>query len=139
MTCARCHALAAELAAAREQLAAWEAYEAEPTATSEQLSRMGRWQARFGLTASEALILIALVDRKGAPMTPDALLRQTRLRPGVDHGREVQSNVVQQLVSRCRRALSDHRLGKAIRTVKHVGYAIDAEFGATLKSRAAEA
>lgn len=135
MTCPRCHALQADLAAARDELAAWRAHEADATRLAGSLERLGRWQARFGLTASEALILLALIDRDGAPMTRDALIAVLEQRPGSDHGRDIQSNVVQAFVCRLRQKLAREALGRAVRTVYGIGYAVDAPSAATLRER----
>lgn len=135
MVCAQCQTLRAELAAAHDEIAAWRAHEADAARLAGSLDRLGRWQARFGLTASEALILLALVDRDGAPMTRDALIAVLEQRPGSDHGRDIHSNVVQAFVCRLRQKLAREALGRAVRTVYGIGYAVDAPAAATLRER----
>ena len=139
MTCARCDALAADLAAVREELAAWEAHDAGEGRAERSLERIGRWQDRFRLTVSEAMILLALVDAGGRPVTTETLKKVTRHRPGADHAREVESNVVQILICRLRKALDRDGLGDVVQTLRHVGYLVSPLGALALKSRVAEA
>lgn len=139
MTCPRCQALQAELAQAREELAAWRAHSDDTVQDDQALARLARWQAALGLTLSQAMILIALVDRKGAPMSRPALNAVLSRRPGADHDRDVEDSVVQAFVCRLRQQLAHEGLGQPIQTVWGLGYAIAVESAAALKARVGEA
>lgn len=139
MRCARCEALAAELAAARKTIAAWESYDDGQAQTENSLERLARWQARFKLTMSEALVLLALVDRSGRPVSIDALLKVVQSRPGADRAREVEGNLVQVLIHRIRKILDRDGLGDAIQTMRSVGYLTPPLAVLALKSRVGEA
>lgn len=138
MTCAHCDDLRGQLAVAQDELAAWRAHDAADVAEAVGYERRGRWQARFRLTPSEAVILIALVDRRGLPMSVEALLTVSR-QTGWDRAREIESNVVGVMISRVRRALSRDALGASISTVRGYGYAVSVEAALALKSRVREA
>lgn len=138
MSCALCDDLRAQLAAAHDELAAWRAHDAAGVADAVGVERRGRWQARFRLTPGEAVILIALVDRRGLPMSIGALETVSR-QTGWDRAREIESNVVGVMISRIRRALSREALGALITTVRGYGYAISVEGALALKSRVREA
>lgn len=139
MTCARCEALKAEVAELREEVAAWKAWEATEARAEGAVGRLGRWSLRFRLTASQALILIALVDNCGRPLSRDTLLNVVQSGPGRDRAREIRYNLIDVLVYRLRKILDRDGLGDAIQTMRHVGYLVPVLAATALRSRVGEA
>lgn len=139
MTCPRCQTLQAELAEAREELAAWRSHHDGTVQEDQAVARLARWQAALGLTLSQAMILIALVDRHGAPMSRPALNAVLSRRPGADHDRDVADTVVQAIVCRLRQQLVQQGLGRPIKTLHGLGYAVSVAEAAALKARAGDA
>ena len=78
MRCAECDRLRAELAEAREQLAAWEAYDAQPF----DAGRLARWMTAFKATGHVAAVLMMLADARDGIVSRDQIVRMTRLLPG---------------------------------------------------------
>lgn len=79
MTCPHCDRLAAQLAEAREEIAAWRANEADDARDDAALERRERWRRAFGREGVGAvLILMCLCDARGAMVRHERLFQATR-------------------------------------------------------------
>ncbi|GAW42441.1 hypothetical protein SH203_02857 [Brevundimonas sp. SH203] len=142
MGCARCDALARELAEAREELRAWEDYDRDNGRVDADEDRLARWrQAYRGLSIGGVLALMALADRPDRIVSRDGVLRASR-RGSVKPVEECQARLAAVLICKARASLrvraQDGRLPDVFGT--RTG-GIDLTWGAgwTLSSRNAAA
>lgn len=140
MKCPQCDTLKATIAELRDEIAAWKAADGDARRDAAFHARLDRWRETFGLTSSQALMLMAMVDRNGVACTYAALHAAARHRPNHPVDREVASEkgTVIAIISRLRIRLSAHALGRAVRTVCGHGYVVDREWIARLKAKAGE-
>ena len=140
MPCPQCDTLKATIAELRDEIAAWKAADGYAHRDAAFHALLERGRAAFGLTSSQALMVMAMIDRNGVACTYAALHAAARHRPNHPVDREVVSekDTVTAIVCRLRARLSAHALGRAVRTVYGHGYVVDREWIARLKAKAGE-
>lgn len=105
MRCARCEELQRQLAAAREEVAAWVAYAQDERRVDADEDRLATWRTVYGRQGiGPVMVLIALADRPDRLLGELAVKAMTR-RPGMRQAEDLGSNVVTVWICRVRRVL----------------------------------
>lgn len=79
MTCSHCDALRRQLADAREDIAAWEAWAKDERVADADEHRLAAWRKVFGARGpGPVLALMALADKPGRLINPQVIIAATR-------------------------------------------------------------
>lgn len=96
MTCSHCDALRRQLADAREEIAAWEAFARDERRSDADSDRLAAWRQAFDIRGSAPILtLMLLADRPGRLVTPLMVVEATRI-----PGRSKDTDDVEMKVSR---------------------------------------
>lgn len=138
MSCTGCEARDRTIADLTEELAAWKDYGPREMVTEGALARREAWRRVLGLSNSEAVLLLTLVDRAGVVLSRDALLDRHLANRVVSRSEEPEAKIIDVYLCRLRIKLRAHGVTGAIRNRYGVGYFIEVEAAERLRAMVGE-
>lgn len=133
MTCPDCARTAADLAAARDELAAWRALGADQARAEAEAERLAALREAFGLSERQARVLARLIGR--APRVCRNLDLAETILGSLDDDRTL--DVVKVVICHLRAALRARGLAGAVGLAHGEGYRLEAWAVAAIEARLA--
>lgn len=125
----------AALEEARDEIAAWRAYDAQPL----NPDRLMAWTRALGVTPLTAVVAMTLNDAGDRPVSRARLFEITRAAPGAYVDAEGSDKLMDVYVFRLRRLLEAAGLTAGIVNIRGFGWTLMPEVRAFLRSRTGEA